>query len=267
MASRVLYLSYEEAAPEHTMKLDVTAATVTVQSALARFALEYSSTTSGSLQAPALQLSKDDGSALAADALLPCGLPNGTDLFVISTQKPLSTTVFAKEGSAIAASQAKAGDHSYYYSVGKNRGLPTTATANASLPPPVQVAKVAARVPEATISSYSILDDDGKVKVHIPMAGATALAAGAITATFRDRSFDLRVTTEKHLLRLHVPILLEEIRQEECFVKARSGKLVLTLVKRDLSKNWYELRKTKGVGDTEFHKIVPDAGEAHIFTL
>ena len=42
---------------------------------------------------------------------------------------------------------------------------------------------------------------------------------------------------------------------------------MLTLAKRDASKPWWELRKTKGVGDTEYHKIVPDAGESVMFTL
>ena len=33
------------------------------------------------------------------------------------------------------------------------------------------------------------------------------------------------------------------------------------------TKSWYELRKTKGVGDTDYVKIVPDSGEPTEFVL
>mmetsp|Transcript_12972 Transcript_12972/g.28043 ORF Transcript_12972/g.28043 Transcript_12972/m.28043 type:complete len:271 (-) Transcript_12972:133-945(-) len=268
----VLYLSYEDTTPEHTMKLHPGGSGVTTNAALAQFALEYAAATGHSLQASVLELRRENGTALAADALLPCGLPNGSDLFVTRSQAPAAPTgksaaIYAKEGSAIAASQAKAGEHSYYYSVGKNRGVPSEAPPTALLPEPKAVAKVEPKLSEVTISSYSMIDDDGKIKVHIPLAGATALPAGAVTVDLRDRSFDLRVVSGNKLLRLHVPILLEEIKQRESFVKARQGKLVLTLIKRDAAKSWFELRKTKGVGDTEFSNIVPDSGESFIFTL
>ena len=127
--------------------------------------------------------------------------------------------------------------------------------------------KVEQTLKEQTLSSYSFLDDGAKAKVIIPLAGATALPAGAVTCDFRDRSFDLRVGTATHVLRLHIPILLEEIDQHASTVRAREGKLLVWLVKRKPETNWYELRKTKGVGDTEFAKIVPDAGESVVFTL
>ena len=60
---------------------------------------------------------------------------------------------------------------------------------------------------------------------------------------------------------------LEEIEQQRCAVKKLAGKLVLTLAKRDASKPWWELRKTKGIGETGFHAIVPDAGEPHVVTV
>ena len=69
--------------------------------------------------------------------------------------------------------------------------------------------------------------------------------------------------------RLHVPILLEQIDAAASLVKKRAGKLIIVLNKADKDKSWYELRKTKGVGDTEYHKLVPDEGEEDkvIFTL
>ena len=53
----------------------------------------------------------------------------------------------------------------------------------------------------------------------------------------------------------------------ECGCRVRAGKLIVRLAKRDGSKGWYELRKTKGVGDTEWHKLVPDAGESVVVTI
>ena len=101
----------------------------------------------------------------------------------------------------------------------------------------------------------------------MPFAGAGALPQGAISASFRDRSFDLRVRTEGRVQRLHVPILCEEITEAECVVKKKTAKLIVVMQKRDKEKGWYELLKTKGVGDTEYHKITPDNGEAVVFEL
>jgi hypothetical protein len=233
--------------------------------------------------------------------VLPCGLPADADAFVRSSTppKPLADSaaaaaaasaavasasrpaprpavaaaasgeemrqkgVYAKPGSAIAASQAKMGENSYYYSVGKNRAAGSSSTVT----PAVAVVKKDATVQEVTISTYSMLDDDANVKVHIPLAGASSLGAGAIECLFRPRAFDLRVLHEGKRLRLHVPILLELVDPAKCAVKKKAGKLILVLAKAEPDKGWYELRKTKGVGDTEYHKIVPDEGEPTTFTL
>ena len=143
---------------------------------------------------------------------------------------------------------------------GKNRA----AGGAAGLAPPPKPRAVAAAPSAAAgggIPSYSMVDDGALCKVLIPFAGAGALAAGALTVDFRDRSFDLRAVADGKVWRLHVPLLHEEINQHECGCRVRPGKLIVRLAKRDGSKGWYELRKTKGVGDTEWHKLVPDAGE------
>ena len=54
----------------------------------------------------------------------------------------------------------------------------------------------------------------------------------------------------------------EQILAEKSSVKKRQGKLIVLLAKKDAEKGWYELRKTKGVGDSEYSKIVPDSGES-----
>ena len=81
-------------------------------------------------------------------------------------------------------------------------------------------------------------------------------------------SFDLKVAHEGKRLRLHVPILGEHITPEACKVmKKASGKLIIVLAKADPTKGWFELRKTKGVGDTEYNTITPDDGPSTLFTL
>ena len=60
-----------------------------------------------------------------------------------------------------------------------------------------------------------------------------------------------------------MPILAEEITPEGCTVKKKTSKILLSLKKADATKGWFELRKTKGVGDTEYHKLVPGTTSLH----
>ena len=309
-----VYLHFESAEPAYTLKFATGGAPVTVGDALGRFAVAYGST-GHELSRADLELVDESGRSLRAQAVLPCGLPAGADVFVRSSVPPKALSaeaaavaapaaaaataaaasptiaapasteatgkgVSARSGSAIAASQAKMGENSYYYSVGKNRAAPSDAVvkkagekaeapaaapgvAAPSQPMPREVVERPAALPEQTFSSYSMIDDDAVVKVHINLAGAGTLPDGAIRCIFRERSFDLRVSvaSEHKLLRLHIPILGEEIDPPKCVVKRKAGKLILVLAKREADKVWYELRKTKGVGDSEFGKIVPDGGE------
>jgi len=55
------------------------------------------------------------------------------------------------------------------------------------------VTKLEVAPTEATISTFSFMDDDDVVKVHIPLPGASSLPVGSISCDFRERSFDLRV--------------------------------------------------------------------------
>ena len=318
-----IYIHYEDAAPEFTLKVVVSGAPMTVSDALARFAAAYGAT-GHSLSLEKLQLVDDSGKKLGAaeDALLPCGVKAGSDVFVKCSAAPVALSadaaaaaavaakaaviaagqgtgssapavasvpgttapvpstapakgVYAAPGSAIAASQAKMGENSYYYSVGRNRAAaPGTARvtpavekpAEGALVNPIRVAERAASLPEQTIASYAFLDDEDVCKVHINMAGAALLPDGAISCVFREQSFDLRVTQDGKVHRLHIPILGEQIKEDEASIKKKTSKLIVVLPKRE-AKGWYELRKTKGVGDTEFSKIVPDSGDEVKFTL
>ena len=129
-------------------------------------------------------------------------------------------SVFSSDATLVSL---KMGENSYYYSVGRNKavapgkphpaaggaasgGAVVAAPADAVIPPPVKVSERPAKLPEQTITSYSFLDDDDVAKVHINLAGAGILPEGAVVCAFRERSFDLRVTSGGKVLRLHIPI-------------------------------------------------------------
>ena len=144
-ADTTLYLHYEESSPEFTMKCTVGGEALGAAAVLERFAHAYSKQTGSPLAPGGLHLRDSRGAAIACGALLPCGLSNGADLFVsvegpptadaapqaaapappaVTAAAPAAASsgparVTAKEGSAIASSQARMGEHSYYYSVGK----------------------------------------------------------------------------------------------------------------------------------------------------
>ena len=204
-ADTTLYLHYEESSPEFTMKCTVGGEALGAAAVLERFAHAYSKQTGSPLAPGGLHLRDSRGAAIACGALLPCGLSNGADLFVSVEGPPTADAapqaaapappavtaaappaassgparVTAKEGSAIASSQARMGEHSYYYSVGK-AGDPE----RPPVPQPQRtcVERVAAGAPEATISSFSFEDTDALVKLHIPLAGAGSLPAGAASS-------------------------------------------------------------------------------------
>ena len=149
-----LYLHYEEASPEFTMKCAATADACSTTSAcstttrsaatrppgrlplaagpsaaeaLVQFAAAYAKKTGRTLQVSALRMSTERGRTLEPSAVLPCGMPSGSDLFVGGAQPVLApgatdAPVYAKEGSKVAASQGKMGENSYYYRLGEVRG-------------------------------------------------------------------------------------------------------------------------------------------------
>ena len=94
--------------------------------ALVQFAAAYAKKTGRTLQVSALRMSTERGRTLEPSAVLPCGIPSGSDLFVGGAQPVLApgatdAPVYAKEGSKVAASQGKMGENSYYYRLGDAR--------------------------------------------------------------------------------------------------------------------------------------------------
>ena len=132
-----------------------------------QFAAAYAKKTGKTLQVSALRMSTERGRALEPTAVLPCGIPSGSDLFVGGAQPVLApgaqdAPVYAKEGSKVAASQGKKGENSYYYSVGKNSGEEA-----AALKPDLRGTSAAPSAPkEDTLASYSLSDESGVVKAR-----------------------------------------------------------------------------------------------------
>ena len=189
-----LYLHYEEASPEFTMKCALLpptrapppraqprppppgrlplAAGPSAAEALVQFAAAYAKKTGKTLQVSALRVSTERGRTLEPTAVLPCGIPSGSDLFVGGAQPVLTpgaqdAPVYAKEGSKVAASQGKKGENSYYYSVGKNSGEEA-----AALKPDLRGTSAAPSAPkEDTLASYSLSDESGVVKARLVRVG------------------------------------------------------------------------------------------------
>ena len=54
---------------------------------------------------------------------------------------------------------------------------------------------------------------------------------------------------------------IEKLKREKHEMLAKKAN------EKNEKESWYELRKTKGVGDTEYNKLVPDAGDPTVFTV
>jgi len=164
---------------------------------------------------------------------------------------PIAKNEEDSEGSKLKSSIAEAGELSYYYahnrSVGEDEKAPKE--------PPQVLARRKLEEDESliekTISSF-ILDDGKKyVKAHITLEGVGSLPEGAITCEFGERNFDLKVRQGKYINRLNVSKLLEFIVPDESKLKVKEDKVVVWLRKAKEDFTWYELRKTKGIGEEE----------------
>jgi len=277
----VVYLHLESLGDGHTIKLDLRGdAPVTVGQALTAFVREYSPASGATLEAHAIALQTEAGRLLRPEWVLPCGEAPRADLFVVPSTNAVvtgnSSADAAGSGSqqalsvaqvdAIRASQAKMGDNSYYYAVNKNLGN-TITPLEPNVPRAIAALSHSHLVREQTIASYAMMDGEAKVKVNIPLAGAKSLPSNGIAVGFFDRSFKLKIRPDANTeLSLNVPLLLERIEPAQCSVKVLDGRIVLHLVKREVDKIWYELRKTKGVGDSEYDKLVPWEGKLVVVT-
>jgi hypothetical protein len=180
---------------------------------------------------------------------------NGDDIWLVSLEegfKENNAAVSAENlenKNRIEASRIRAGDKSYYYWAQK-----PTNEAPAPLEAPKQIRKREAKEEEKlhfkTISSYSFEDDGGLVKVYISMPKIGDHDPAKIQSEFDVRTCCIKVMDYNGFNhRLQVPKLSEEIIPQECSVRARKDTLIVRLAKVKKDHHWYELHKTKGIGE------------------
>lgn len=153
----------------------------------------------------------------------------------------------ALEMSKTDASQKLKGKQSYYYwhsDAERRRQLGEQAVP----PPEPKKLGTAPAAPKAkvarAISTFSFLDDGDVVKVYIPLDGELAGASmDDIEVEFAERSLQVVVQCEESYHRFVVDRLAHEVQAPRCKARVvKSGKLVLTLHKRNHIERWAKLR-------------------------
>merc|ERR1712146_210671 len=88
------------------------------------------------------------------------------------------------------------------------------------------------------------------VKVRCRLEGVGALPKEAVAGDFQPLSFSLKVHGYNGAnWRLQVPRLSEEIIPDECSVRCTDNSVLVKLRKKKEDHFWFELHKTKGVGE------------------
>mmetsp|Transcript_55650 Transcript_55650/g.90132 ORF Transcript_55650/g.90132 Transcript_55650/m.90132 type:complete len:398 (+) Transcript_55650:79-1272(+) len=178
---------------------------------------------------------------------------NGDDIWVVSLEEALkeNNEVATVEANAnvVQASQQSRKEKSYYYWAQK----PTHETP-APREAPKQIRTREARQEELlhfkTVGSYSFEDDGGFVKVYILFKDIGALADESVVSEFDERSCCVKIMGYQGFNhRLQVPKLSEEIVPELSSVKKRKDSILIKLAKKKKDHHWYELFKTKGIGE------------------
>ena len=197
--------------------------------------------------------------AEAADApSQPSPLPPDADTEVWPTVAELSAA--ARDGkpehtdldevSKTEHSQSVKGGHSYYY---WHRDAERRRQ-NGEVKPPPPVPKrletseddlaAAAEKRGRPISSFSFMDDSDVVKIYVPLDGALAGATLAeAEVEFSERSLLVNIDRPDAIHRFTVERLAHEVEPARCKARVvKSGKLVITLYKRNAIERWPKLR-------------------------
>jgi len=259
-----VYVHYESAAsedkdPSATQAFQITNATHSVGQLIEEFIATYNRKNAErsnfvKLDPHTLCARTDSQVVVAVDRFVNDAFSNGDDIWIVPLEIALREDNTAIDTSAsvnpIEASKTKARDKSYYYWAQRT----TAAEAPAPIEAPKQIRTRQARTEETTvfktISSYSFVDDDNFVKVYVTMPGVGAEGGATIESEFNTRSCCVRVLNyngANH--RLQVPKLSEEIEPAKSSVRANKDTLIIKLCKVKKDHHWYELHKTKGIGE------------------
>jgi hypothetical protein len=249
-----------DVAMTHLFRWDSGLAPKSLNDLLHEFCAEYASKNpGGKLLSLDIAVQTESGHVLQIDAVADVAqvVKSGDDLFLVPAEVARKTdnTRLANAGgggSAIDASRMAAGDKSYYY--WKRPVDPSEAA-------PKEDAKVlAVRAPKETekvfyqtISAYSFENDNPFVKVYIRLPNIGAHPREKITTEFKARFMCFAVhefgDSMPNNWRLQVPLLSEEIDPGQCTVSIKGNTAILRMKKVKVDYHWYELHKTKGIGE------------------
>jgi hypothetical protein len=249
-----------DVAMTHLFRWDTGAGAKSLSDLLHEFCDEYAAKhPGGKLLSLDIAVQTESGHVLQIDSVPDVSLivKSGDDLFLVPAEVARKTdntrpSVSGVAGSAIDASRLAAGDKSYYY--WKRPVDPSEAA-------PKEDAKVlAVRAPKdtekvfyQTISAYSFENDNPFVKIYIRLPNIGAHPRDKITTEFKPRFMCLAVheygASMPNNWRLQVPLLSEEIDPGQCTVSVKGNTVIVRLKKIKVDYHWYELHKTKGIGE------------------
>ena len=108
------------------------------------------------------------------------------------------------------------------------------------------------KVQYQTIAKYAFDSEGGYVSVYITLPGIQELPASNFEFEAQERSMSLRIMGYKGFNhRLQVPKLSEFIDPKKSTFKVKKDMVLVKLCKIKKDFHWYELHKTKGIGETE----------------
>jgi len=259
-----VYVHYEAAAaskdPTATSVLQIEDTAKSIGDIITEFAAGYNAKHQGSegftpLEPRTLCARTDAQLVVPCEASVAKTFKNGDDIWVVSLEEALKenneVATVQENANAIQASQQSRKEKSYYYWAQK-----PTDEAPAPREAPKQIRTREARQEELenfkTIASYAFEDDGAWVKVYITMKDVGELPEAAVKSEFGDRCCSVKIFGYQGKdYRLQVPKLSEEILPDQCSVKKRKDSVLIKLAKKKKDHHWFELFKTKGIGETE----------------
>lgn len=237
----------------------ITDANQTVGSLITQFVDEYNQKrgNAGDLRLDAMTLCARTDSEVVVGAYVKVAskFKNNDDIWLVPIDIAMKedNSRIGVEGASvnpIEASKIRAKDKSYYYwSMPGNVAGEEPAPREAPKQIRTREAKQEELVHFKTVTAYSFENTDAFVKVYVTLPGVGALPKEKVECDFDVRSFSLRIFDYNGFNhRLQAPKLSEEIKPEESSFKVLKDTVVVRLRKgRDY--HWYELHKTKGIGE------------------
>ena len=249
-----------DVAMTHLFRWDGGSAPKGLHELLQEFCSEYAAKNpGGKLLTLDIAVQTESGHVLQIDAVtdVTTVVKSGDDLYLVPAEVARRTdntrpAAAGGGGSAIEASRMAAGDKSYYY--WKRQVDPAEAAPKEDAKVlAVRPAKETEKVFYQTIAAYSFENDNPFVKVYIRLPNIGAHPRDKVTCEFKPRFLCFAVHEFGESLpnnwRLQVPLLSEEIDPTQCSVSIKGNTVILRMKKVKTDYHWYELHKTKGIGE------------------